>query len=158
MSLVSMDTWIWWISICQFLRQVGMGFVLMPITTWSLNCLEPKDLSAGSAVTNTVRQIAGAVGAPVLVILLEVFTTLRRDSLGQAADAQVMASVFGVQWALRVSAVICLIMALLIYFGVKGDGAGSGRDMTRRALRRMHIVHAPSMHIPSVHMPSIHLH
>lgn len=158
MSLVSMDTWIWWISICQFLRQVGMGFVLMPITTWSLNCLEPKDLSAGSAVTNTVRQIAGAVGAPVLVILLEVFTTMRRDSLGQAADAQVMASVFGVQWALRVSALICLIMALLIYFGVKGDGAGSGRDMTRRALRRMHIVHAPSMHIPSVHMPSMHLH
>ena len=39
----------------------------MPITTWSLNCLSPKEVSAGSAVTNTVRQIAGAIGAPVLV-------------------------------------------------------------------------------------------
>lgn len=147
MSLVSLDTWIWWISICQFLRQVGMGFVLMPITTWSLNCLESTELSAGSAVTNTVRQIAGAVGAPVLVILLEVFTTMRRNTLADADNAQVLASIFGVQWALRVSSVICLAMALLIYFGVKGDGAGSGRDMTRRALHRMHIVHGPSIHM-----------
>ncbi|WP_353335612.1 MDR family MFS transporter [Bifidobacterium psychraerophilum] len=145
MSLVSMDTWIWWVSICQFVRQVGMGFVLMPITTWSLNCLEPKDLSAGSAVTNTVRQIAGAVGAPVLVILLETFTTMHAGTLGNEPHAQVLASVFGVQWALRVSSFICLAMALLIYFGVKGDGAGSGREMTRRALRRMHIVHAPAI-------------
>jgi hypothetical protein len=72
---------------------------------------------------------------------------MHRDSLGNTADAQVLASVFGVQWALRVSAVICLAMALLIYFGVKGEGAGSGREMTRRALRRMHIVHLPSMHM-----------
>ena len=40
MSLISMTSWIWWVSIWQFVRQIGMGFVLMPITTWSLNCLE----------------------------------------------------------------------------------------------------------------------
>ena len=49
MSLVAMDTWIWWVSICQFIRQIGMGFLLMPITTWSLNCLNgPSEVSAGS--------------------------------------------------------------------------------------------------------------
>ncbi len=42
MSLISMTSWIWWVSIWQFVRQIGMGFVLMPITTWSLNCLEPE--------------------------------------------------------------------------------------------------------------------
>ena len=42
MSLISMDSWIWWVSIWQFIRQIGMGFVLMPITTWSLNCLSPR--------------------------------------------------------------------------------------------------------------------
>ena len=83
MSLVSMDTWIWWVSICQFTRQIGMGFLLMPITTWSLNCLNgPDEVSAGSSVTNTARQIAGAVGAPVLVILMETFAawSIRRES------------------------------------------------------------------------------
>ena len=138
MSLISMDSWIWWVSIWQFVRQIGMGFVLMPITTWSLNCLEPKEVSAGSAVTNTVRQIAGAIGAPVLVILMETFAALRQAALGGGSDVAIAASVFGVQWALRVSAVICFGMVLMVFFGVRGNGAGSTRDLTQRALRRMH--------------------
>ena len=140
MSLISMDSWIWWVSIWQFVRQIGMGFVLMPITTWSLNCLEPKEVSAGSAVTNTVRQIAGAIGAPVLVILMETFAAMRQTALGGGADVAIAASVFGVQWALRVSAVICFGMVLMVFFGVKGNGAGSTHDLVQRALRRLHTV------------------
>ena len=140
MSLISLDSWIWWVSIWQFIRQIGMGFVLMPITTWSLNCLEPKEVSAGSAVTNTVRQIAGAIGAPVLVILMETFAAMRQAALGGGADVAIAASVFGVQWALRVSAVICFGMVLMVFFGVKGNGAGSTHDLVQRALRRLHTV------------------
>lgn len=140
MSLISLDSWIWWVSIWQFVRQIGMGFVLMPITTWSLNCLSPKEVSAGSAVTNTVRQIAGAIGAPVLVILMETFAAMRQAALGGGADVAIAASVFGVQWALRVSAVICFGMVLMVFFGVKGNGAGSTHDLVQRALRRMHEV------------------
>ena len=122
MSLVAMDTWIWWVSICQFIRQIGMGFLLMPITTWS----------AGSSVTNTARQIAGAVGAPVLVILMETFAALHK----QGGASAVAASIFGIQWALRISAMICLAMVLMVFFGVKGDGAGRTRDIiSLRALR-----------------------
>lgn len=133
MSLVAMDTWIWWVSICQFIRQIGMGFLLMPITTWSLNCLNgPSEVSAGSSVTNTARQIAGAVGAPVLVILMETFATLHK----QGGASAVAASIFGIQWALRISAMICLVMVLMVFFGVKGDGAGRTRDIiSLRALR-----------------------
>ena len=140
MSLISLDSWIWWVSIWQFVRQIGMGFVLMPITTWSLNCLSPKEVSAGSAVTNTVRQIAGAIGAPVLVILMETFAAMRQAALGGGADVAIAASVFGVQWALRVSAVICFGMVLMVFFGVKGNGAGSTHDLVQRALHRLHTV------------------
>lgn len=133
MSLVSMDTWIWWVSICQFTRQIGMGFLLMPITTWSLNCLNgPDEVSAGSSVTNTARQIAGAVGAPVLVILMETFAAWRH----QAGASAVAASIFGIQWALRFSALLCFVMVLMVLFGVKGDGAGRTRDIiSLRTLR-----------------------
>ena len=138
MSLISMTSWIWWVSIWQFVRQIGMGFVLMPITTWSLNCLEPEEVSAGSAVTNTVRQIAGAIGAPVLVILMETFTALRWAAIGGAKNMYAVANVFGIQWALRVSAVICFGMVLMVFFGVRGNGAGSTRDTVQRALNRVH--------------------
>ena len=132
MSLVAMDTWIWWVSICQFIRQIGMGFLLMPITTWSLNCLNgPSEVSAGSSVTNTARQIAGAVGAPVLVILME-----RLPLCISRARLRRRRSIFGIQWALRISAIICLAMVLMVFFGVKGDGAGRTRDIiSLRALR-----------------------
>lgn len=138
MSLISMTSWIWWASIWQFVRQIGMGFVLMPITTWSLNCLEPEEVSAGSAVTNTVRQIAGAIGAPVLVILMETFTALRWAAIGGAKNMYAVANVFGIQWALRVSATICFIMVVMVFFGVRGNGAGSTRDTVQRALNRVH--------------------
>lgn len=138
MSLISMTSWIWWVSIWQFVRQIGMGFVLMPITTWSLNCLEPEEVTAGSAVTNTVRQIAGAIGAPVLVILMETFTALRWAAIGGAKNMYAVANVFGIQWALRVSATICFIMVLMVFFGVRGSGAGSTRDTVQRALNRVH--------------------
>lgn len=138
MSMISMTSWIWWVSIWQFVRQIGMGFVLMPITTWSLNCLEPEEVSAGSAVTNTVRQIAGAIGAPVLVILMETFTSLRWAAIGGAKKMYAAANVFGIQWALRVSAAICFVMVLMVFFGVRGNGAGSTRDTVQRALNRVH--------------------
>lgn len=138
MSLISMTSWIWWVSIWQFVRQIGMGFVLMPITTWSLNCLEPEEVSAGSAVTNTVRQIAGAIGAPVLVILMETFTSVRWAALGGSKGMYAVANVFGIQWALRVSATICFIMVVMVFFGVRGNGAGSTRDTVQRVLNRVH--------------------
>nr|WP_217625433.1 MDR family MFS transporter [Bifidobacterium colobi] len=140
MSLVAMDTWIWWVSICQFVRQIGMGFLLMPITTWSLNCLNgPDEVSAGSSVTNTARQIAGAVGAPVLVILMETFAAWNHAS----GASNVAASIFGIQWALRISAGICFVMVLMVAFGVRGDGAGHMRDaISLHALReRLHSLH-----------------
>ena len=138
MSLIDRNTWIWWVSIWQFVRQIGMGFIIMPVTTWSLNCLEPGEVSAGSAVTNTVRQIAGAVGAPVLVILME---TLIRLHGGEAIDA----SIFGTQWTLRVSAFIVFIQVLIVMFWVKGEGAGSARVTAQRAMARMKAA-KPSSH------------
>ena len=144
LSMVGSGTWIGLVSICQFVRQIGMGFTLMPLTTWSLNNLAPKDVSAGSAVTNTARQIAGAVGAPILVIVMDSITTLRHSALGGGPSTQIASNIFGIQWALRISALICLGMVLLVYFGVLGNGAGSGRQMTRMVLRHIHVIHAPA--------------
>ena len=134
MSLVSMDTWIWWVSICQFTRQIGMGFLLMPITTWSLNCLNGPDGGVCRIVGHEHRatKSAGAVGAPVLVILMETFAAWRH----QAGVSAVAASIFGIQWVLRFSALLCFVMVLMVLFGVKGDGAGRTRDIiSLRALR-----------------------
>ncbi|MGO5319629.1 MDR family MFS transporter [Bifidobacterium boum] len=133
MSLIGADTWIWWVSISQFTRQIGMGLVLMPITTWSLNCLARQEVSAGSAVTNTVRQIAGAIGAPVMVITMETLTRVFHS----AGLNTTLANIDGVKWTLRISACFVLAQLLLVMFGVRGQGAGSAREAAQVALGRI---------------------
>lgn len=142
MSTVSITSWIWWVSICQFIRQIGMGFVMMPLTTWSLNCLEPDQVSAGSAVTNTVRQIAGAIGAPVLILLMSVIAAAKMETMGATGQGAILANIIGIQWALRISALICLTMVFMVLFGVHGNGAGSAHDVARRAIGRVRHHHA----------------
>lgn len=137
MSTISESSWIWWVSIFQFTRQIGMGFVLMPITTWSLNCLDEKDVSAGSAVTNTVRQIAGAMGAPVLVILMETMAAWRHSALGGTAQTAIAANIFGTQMVLRISGVLVLIMLIIVLVGVRGQGAGTAHAAGRTALHKL---------------------
>jgi hypothetical protein len=116
-----------------------MGFLLMPITTWSLNCLKPEQVSDGSAVTNTARQIAGAVGAPVLVVTMEALTAWRKSG----GFSQIDANVWGIQWTLRLSTFITVIMVAIVMFWVKGQGAGSAttslhqlHEMRRAAKRK----------------------
>lgn len=135
MSMIGTDTWIWWVSISQFTRQIGMGLVLMPVTTWSLNCLARQEVSAGSAVTNTVRQIAGAIGAPVMVITME---SLTRAFHAGGLDAT-LANIDGVKWTLRISACFVLAQLLLVIFGVRGQGAGSAREAAQYALSKMRL-------------------
>ncbi len=103
----------------------------MPVTTWSLNCLKPAEVSAGSAVTNTVRQIAGAIGSPVMILIMY---SIAAAQMG-AGRPDIEASVIGIEWALRISAIINFIMILMVLFGVKGEDAGSARSAVRRALR-----------------------
>ena len=138
MGLIGPHTWIWWVSICQFTRQIGMGFLLMLVTTWSLNCLEPSEVSAGSAVTNTVRQIAGAMGAPILVIIMESVASMRANALGGGHAAEIAGSIFGVQTTLHISTVIVAVMLAIVFFGVRGEGAGSSRELARKAVAKLH--------------------
>ena len=64
---------------------------------------------------------------------METFTALRWAAIGGAKNMYAVANVFGIQWALRVSATICFIMVVMVFFGVRGNGAGSTRDTVQRA-------------------------
>lgn len=60
--------------------RIGLSFITMPLNTAGLNAL-PKCLGThGTAVNNTVRQIAGAIGTAVVITIYTVQAT------GHAAD------------------------------------------------------------------------
>ncbi|MCM3747995.1 DHA2 family efflux MFS transporter permease subunit [Paenibacillus pasadenensis] len=51
-------------------RRIGMALLLMPVQTAGLNQLPQKLNPHGTAISNTIRQVAGAVGTSLLVTIM----------------------------------------------------------------------------------------
>lgn len=69
-SVMSVDTSIWWILGVFFLFGFGMGNVMAPASTLIQNSLPLAQAGAGSAVQNTVRQVGGALGIAIIGTLM----------------------------------------------------------------------------------------
>lgn len=52
------------------LRSFGMSMLMMPIMTAGMNALPLKLISHGTAMSNTIRQVAGSIGTAILVTIM----------------------------------------------------------------------------------------
>lgn len=60
---------LWWIVVCHVVLELGLGLVFTPLFAWGLGEL-PEALQAdGSAVLNTLQQVAGAAGTACFVAI-----------------------------------------------------------------------------------------
>ncbi|WJY27200.1 MULTISPECIES: MDR family MFS transporter [Sporosarcina] len=66
-STLSEDTTFLYLAVLNAVRMVGIATVMMPSTTLGLNQLPNHLIPHGTAMNNTFRQIAGAIGTAVLV-------------------------------------------------------------------------------------------
>lgn len=68
-------------------RRIGMALLLMPIQTAGLNQL-PRSLNAhGTAISNTVRQVSGAVGTALLVTIMTNRATTHAKDMVASGEA-----------------------------------------------------------------------
>jgi DHA2 family integral membrane protein (MFS transporter) len=86
LSTRTMPQWIIEVMMVGF--GVGMGLVMTPATNAIMSAVPREKAGAGSAVNNTVRQVAGALGVAILGSLLAV---VFRNHLGSDAPAQLAA-------------------------------------------------------------------
>ena len=68
------DTSYAYLATVNALRMLGTSMVMMPVTTAALNQLPPRLIPHGTAVNNTLRQVAGSVGTAVLVTVMSMAT------------------------------------------------------------------------------------
>lgn len=108
-------------------RRIGMAMFLMPLQTAGLNQL-PSSLNAhGTAISNTIRQVAGAVGTALLVTVMTNSTKNHFQDLiskvgaqGETQQHMIMeASIQGINDAYFVILIIGIISLLLSFF-IKG--------------------------------------
>ncbi|MGY0694107.1 DHA2 family efflux MFS transporter permease subunit [Virgibacillus sp. FSP13] len=106
-------------------RRIGMALFLMPVQTAGLNQL-PSSLHAhGTAISNTARQVAGAIGTSLLVTIMTTRTNTHLEDLmthggtnGQTKAHMVMeASIQGINdayFAIFLFGIISLILSFFI--------------------------------------------
>jgi DHA2 family multidrug resistance protein-like MFS transporter len=81
---IGQDTPIWLVGAAFFLMGVGMANVMPPATESIMAALPREKAGVGSAVSNTIRQLGGALGVAVLGAIQ---ASVYRSNIGAATDA-----------------------------------------------------------------------
>ncbi|MFP7254436.1 DHA2 family efflux MFS transporter permease subunit [Terribacillus goriensis] len=104
------------------LRRIGMALMLMPIQTAGLNQL-PSNLTAhGTAISNTIRQVAGAIGTSLLVTVMTSrtnthLTEMMTSEQGASKEQIILdATIQGINDAYLVIIGIAIVGLLLSFF------------------------------------------
>lgn len=95
------------------MRMVGISMAMMPITTWGLNTLSNKRMAHGTAINNTLRQVAGSIGTTFFVAIMTSFASLRPN------DDYITANLYGIQISFAVITLFCLAALVLSIIFVK---------------------------------------
>ncbi|MBC5636512.1 DHA2 family efflux MFS transporter permease subunit [Ornithinibacillus sp. BX22] len=70
LAVLNSETTFTYIASVQAIRMLGIAMVMMPVTTAGLNQLSSEMLPHGTAMNNTLRQMAGAIGTALLVTIM----------------------------------------------------------------------------------------
>src|SRR5690625_7694074 len=67
---LSTETSLTYLTVVFAIRMVGISMVTMPSTTAGLNVLPTRLIPHGTAMTNTMRQVAASIGTATLVTVM----------------------------------------------------------------------------------------
>lgn len=102
-----------YVTIVYSFRMLGVALVMMPVTTAGINVLPRHLIPHGTAMNNTMRQIAGSIGTAVLV---SVMTTAALNEAESGNVGMIDAQISGVNTAFMVAAGIALVGFILAFF------------------------------------------
>ncbi|MEI4789681.1 MDR family MFS transporter [Bacillus sp. FJAT-53060] len=110
LMMLSLDSSITLITVAYTVRLIGVGMIMMPLTTAGINSLPPHLIPHGTAMNNTMRQMGGSIGTAVLVSIMS-------SSAANAELANPMKSaVHGMNMSFFVAGLIAVIGLILSTF------------------------------------------
>lgn len=105
----------------QLLRGIGMGFMFVPITSFALGGLAPKDIHQGTGLNNMMRQLGGSFGIAAVATFINNRTAFHRSTLLQNIN------IYDTETQQRISAYTAGFMQ-------KGFDAGTAQSMALKAV------------------------
>ena len=89
MMTYDMNSSINYMMITQIIRAIGAGLALMPCVTWTISVVSG-NVEDATAINNTVRQIIGAIGSAVAVVIMAIFAggNINHDAVSVNASGE----------------------------------------------------------------------
>ncbi|MBF2372606.1 multidrug efflux MFS transporter [Listeria seeligeri] len=124
------STTLTYIIIIQTIRSAGMAMVMMPLQTAALNSL-PLNLAAhGSAMFNTMRQVAGSIGTAALITVMSKSAASFARHLGPEdvmdktkTEIANHVLIHGIETAFLVAGILSVVACILALFIQKNNSA-----------------------------------
>lgn len=113
LSRIAVDTPYWQLLLIHVGLMACLALIFTPVFTIGLGDLPPELYSHGSSLLGALQQVAGAMGAALLIALM----SNRSESLADAGSDKAHAFVGGLEWAFLAGAaagVVVVAMALLL--------------------------------------------
>ncbi len=111
MGLLGQTTPTWFVIVVHVLTSLGIGFAMTPLMTSALGSLDAALYSHGSAILNTLQQLAGAAGTALFVTIM----TLGADAAAETGSPPAAALAAGTHDAFLWGAGLGLAAALLSF-------------------------------------------
>jgi EmrB/QacA subfamily drug resistance transporter len=116
MIFVHLDTSVWFVLTSQFIRQLGLVLVLMPLQTEAFNALPIDMVPSGSAMYTTLRQIGGSFGTAVMITIMSLVAKNQGPELAKHNPLKLipqLAQLQGVKMAYLAAAIVTIVAAFL---------------------------------------------
>ncbi len=114
------DTSLPYLTIVFAIRMFGISMIMMPSTTAGLNQLSHRLIPHGSAMTNTMRQVAASIGTALLI------TIMTATALNSGESASALEQIHGVNISFYVATGLSLFGLVLAFF-IKGTTPAEDR-------------------------------
>ncbi len=112
-SQFSIETAIWMVVLTHIVMMLGIGAVLASVQTNTLNSLPKQYYPDGIAITQTIQQVAGAIGIAVLV---SVFSAKQGSYLATTANELPQAAAVGSSLVFTIGLILAVINVVLSFF------------------------------------------
>ena len=114
---VTAETTVWVACICNVVRNMAIGCLLMPLVTWGTTSIKPELTAHGTALLTALRTIAGAIGTAIFVGIMNVVAENSAATLGANA------AIHGVNITFLCMGAVSAVLLLIAIFFVKGRPA-----------------------------------
>lgn len=122
LAFAGSTTAIWYLVCAYVVQSCGLTLANMPVTTWGLNSLRNDQIAHGNAISNTGRQVGGAISTALIVTVMTTVTA------ANAAYGPLQSTTAGIDVAYGISAGIAGIALVLAVLKVRSKREQTDSD------------------------------